>query len=63
MQVECNECGASDWSKMQENDYPERRRERDRTVEKIYRCTQCGNEGKRFVHNNGGPDILSGAMR
>jgi len=60
---ECNECGASDWSELFSKDYPERRRERDRTVQTIYACTECGSEGKHFEHNDGGPDTMSGAFR
>lgn len=63
MEVNCNECGGSDWTKVLETDYPERRQERDRTVKKVYSCQQCGVEGTQFIHQNGGPDIFSGAMR
>lgn len=58
----CSECDATDWNKILENDYPERRKERERTVESIYQCKECGAEGKHFEHNSGS-DTLSGAMR
>lgn len=63
MERDCNNCGDSDWKRVLENDYPERRRERDRTVETIYECGGCGSEGKHFVHNDGGTDTFSGALR
>lgn len=63
MDVTCNECEGGDWTKIVETDYPENRNERDRTVKHVYICQNCGAEGKRFVHKDGGPDIFSGAMR
>lgn len=63
MDVECNECGGTDWSEVLTTDYPERRRERDRTEKQVYECESCGAEGRRFVHNAGGPDTFSGAFR
>jgi len=60
---ECNECGASDWTYVLDKDYPERRRERDRTVQTVYSCNECGAEGKHFEHQDGGPDTYSGAFR
>lgn len=60
---ECNECGATDWKQVIQTDYPERRQERDRTVQTVYECCDCGSEGKHFVHNDGTADIFSGAMR
>lgn len=60
---ECNECGASDWNKIFDKDYPERRRERDRTVQTVYACESCGAEGRHFEHQDGGPDTYSGAFR
>lgn len=59
----CTECSASDWTKMLEDDYPEHRSERDRTVKTVYRCNECGAEGKHFEHNDGGVDTMSGALR
>jgi len=60
---DCNECGASNWNKALEKDYPERRNERDRTVKTVYSCQECGAEGKHFEHKDGGADTLSGAFR
>lgn len=60
---DCNQCGASNWNKALEKDYPERRRERDRTIQRVYICQECGAEGKHFVHQDGGGDTLSGAFR
>ena len=60
---ECNECGASDWSKVLDTNYPKRRNERNRTVKNVYACQECGAEGKHFEHNGGGPDTYSGAFR
>jgi hypothetical protein len=59
----CGECGASDWRKLFSEEYPERRRERDRTVRTVYRCCECGAEGKYFEHQDGGADVYSGAMK
>lgn len=60
---QCNECGASSWTELVQTDYPERRRERDRTVKTVYRCDECGAEGKHFDHQNTGTVQLSGAFR
>jgi hypothetical protein len=59
---ECG-CGSTEWTLKADVDYPERLQERDRTVKEIYVCNECGTEGRRFVHQNGGPDIYSGAFR
>lgn len=61
--TDCNECGSSDWNKLLEDDYPERRRERDRTVKEVYQCNNCGAEGKRFDRQQSGTVQRSGAMR
>lgn len=63
MDLECTECGGEEWTLLNEKDYPERRRERDRTVEQVYRCNECGAQGKRFDQKNDGTVQLSGAMR
>ena len=63
MDRECNNCHTSSWSKVFTDDYPERRRERDRTVKEVYVCTDCGKEGRYFTHNEGGADTVSGAFR
>lgn len=63
MERECNNCGSSEWHQILTKDYPERRRERDRTVQTVYACESCESEGRHFVHNNGGPDTFSGALR
>lgn len=62
-EVACGNCGATDWSKVLSTDYPERRRERDRTVKTVYTCQECGAEGKHFEHQDDGTEQLSGAMR
>lgn len=63
MERECNNCGGSDWSRILEDDYPQRRRERDRTVKTVYVCDSCGAEGRHFEHQNGGTEQYSGALR
>jgi len=60
--VPCNDCGSTDWKAAHTNTYPERRKEREQTVENIYVCKSCGSEGKHF-ENNDGAEILSGALR
>lgn len=59
----CRECGASNWSKVAEMDYPERRRERNRTVKEVYSCEECGTEGRRFNQQKNGTIQFSGALR
>lgn len=59
----CTECGASDWTKLLDTDYPERRQERDRTIRSVYKCNECGAEGRHFEHQNSGTQQFSGAMR
>ncbi len=59
----CNECGAEEWEYLFDKDYPEHRPERDRTVQTVYKCDNCGAEGKHFEHKNGGPDTYTGAFR
>ena len=59
----CGECGASDWNEVLSTDYPERRRERDRTVKTVYQCEECGAEGNHFNHQNEGTEQFTGAMR
>jgi len=64
MERNCGDCGATDWAKMLESEYPEHRQERDRTVETVYKCRECGAQGKHFEYNNGdGSDNYSGALR
>lgn len=63
LDTDCNSCGDSDWSKVVETDYPERRRDRDRTIKTVYECQSCGAEGRHFEHQDGGTDTYSGAMR
>lgn len=63
MDTDCSSCGCSDWKKLAEDDYPERRRERDRTVKTVYICTQCGAEGKHFDDGESGYERFTGAMR
>jgi len=60
---QCGECGSSEWTEILQTDYPERRRERDRTVKTVYQCDECGAEGKHFNHQDGGTEQFSGAMR
>jgi hypothetical protein len=59
----CNECGADSWTKLVEDDYPERRRERDRTVKRVYHCQECGAEGRHFDRQESGTEQYSGALR
>jgi len=59
----CNECGASNWKYILDKDYPERRRERDRTVQTVYQCKECGAEAKHFEHQDSGTEQFSRAMR
>lgn len=63
MDSNCKNCGSDEWVLLYENDYPERRTERDRTVERCYRCDACSKEGKHFEHNDGGPDQFTGVLR
>ncbi len=60
---ECATCGSTDWEEIWENSYPERRKERHRTVKTVYVCQNCGSEGRHFEHRAGGPDTYSGALR
>lgn len=60
---ECNNCGASNWTKVLETDYPERRRDRDRTVKTLYACDECNEEGKHFEHQHMGTEKYTGALR
>lgn len=62
MERECNNCGATEWTKLLTDDYPERRRERERTVKTVYECDECGRQGRHFDQNSGG-EQYSGAMR
>lgn len=62
MEKSCTNCGSSDWNELFNKDYPEHRSDRDRTIQTVYECDECGAQGKRFEHNGGGPDIFSGAM-
>lgn len=60
----CTECGGSNWEKVFDTAYPERRKERKRTVKTVYVCGECDAEGKYFEHNNAdGTDTMSGAFR
>ena len=61
--VACSECGATDWTQILSTDYPERRKGRERTMKEVYRCENCGAEGRRFDQKNSGTTRLSGAMR
>ena len=61
--VPCNECGATNWNDIHESGYPDRRRDRDQTIMTIYKCNECGAEGKHFEHNHQGTEQLSGALR
>jgi uncharacterized Zn finger protein len=60
---ECKECGSSNWTEVFQTDYPERRRERDRTVKTVYECEECGAEGRHFDQRDSGTEQLSGAFR
>lgn len=59
----CNKCGASNWTKLFEKDYPERRRDRDRTIQTVYECESCGAFGKHFNHQDQGTEQYTAAMR
>jgi len=59
----CTECGASNWNYAFDKSYPDRRRDRDQTVQTIYQCKECGAEGKHFEHNHQGTEMLTGALR
>lgn len=61
--VTCSECGSTSWRQLLEKDYPERRQERDRTIERVYLCAECDAQGKHFIHQDGGLPTFSGAMR
>jgi len=63
MDRDCNDCGSGEWNRLFDTDYPDRRRERDRTVKTVYECESCGSEGSHFAHNDGGSDTFSGALR
>jgi DNA-directed RNA polymerase subunit RPC12/RpoP len=63
MDINCTECGSSDWSKVLSDDYPEHRRERERTVKTVYTCNDCGAEGRHFEHQHEGTEQYSGAIR
>lgn len=63
MDRECNECGESNWSLIVSVDYPERRLDRDRTKKSVYRCKECGNEGRHFEQQNNGSEVFAGALR
>jgi hypothetical protein len=63
MDVYCNNCGASDWDKLFDIGYPEKRRDRDQTVKTVYRCEECGSEGRHFDRQSTGTEQLTGAMR
>lgn len=58
----CSGCGGTDWRELLDTSYPERRRDRDRTVKTVYKCRECGVQGRHFSHHDG-PDIYSGAFR
>jgi len=59
----CNECGASNWTKVVDDAYPDRRRDRDKTVKTVYACDSCDSEARHFDQRNDGTEIFSGAMR
>lgn len=61
----CSECGESDWKELEgmEKSYPERRRERDRTVRRLFRCRSCGAQARRFEDGQSSEIQYSGAMR
>lgn len=63
MERDCNNCGNSAWKQLLKKEYPERRRERERTVQTVYECEVCGTEGKHFEHKGGTKPIFSGALR
>jgi hypothetical protein len=60
---QCSECGSTDWRFLFENSYPDRRRERDRTVMSLYVCNNCGAEGKHFDQQNDGTEQFTKALR
>lgn len=64
MERECNECGSSDWNKLLEEQYPERRsKDRDKTTKEVFVCNECGAEGRRFEDGHSGGIQHSGAAR
>jgi hypothetical protein len=63
MNVNCTECGSSDWNEVLSDDYPERRPDRDRTVKTVYICQECRAEGRHFEHQDQGTEVFSGAFR
>jgi uncharacterized Zn finger protein len=60
----CNDCGSSEWREIVplKTSYPERRKERERTVRRILECENCGAEGRRFEDGHSGHIQYSGAM-
>lgn len=63
MNRDCNRCGASDWTEVLSSDYPERRRERSRTIKTVYECNNCGAEGRHFENQQTGTEQFSSALR
>lgn len=63
MDRKCSECGETNWKELLQDNYPERRRERDRTVKTVYKCMQCGSFGRHFRHRHEGTEVFSGAFR
>jgi len=59
----CVECGSANWTKLLEEDYPQKRRERDRTIKHVYKCAECGAEGRHFERQDSGTNQFAGALR
>jgi len=66
MNEHCNNCGrATDWKEVYEREYGGAKggTRRDETVCTVYRCKDCGAEGRRFEDGVDGTVTFTGAMR
>jgi phage terminase large subunit GpA-like protein len=64
MDRQCNNCGESNWTKVHDEQYPERRqRDGDKTEKHVYECENCGKEGRKFVDGETGGVQYTGYAR
>jgi len=59
----CTNCGASEWTELVQESYPDRRRERDQTTKRVFKCQNCGEEGKKFERGLTGTTQYTGVLR
>jgi hypothetical protein len=62
--VECNECGESDWSRFENGtppSYPQGKNSGSDVTRYQYNCNNCGGDGRIYEEN--GHNRLSGKMR